>query len=283
VIDAQTEVFGIIGNPVRHSLSPAMHNAAFRALELNAVYLAFSVENLPAAVEGIRSLAVRGVNVTIPHKIAIQKLLDEMDLTAVALGSVNTVLNRQGTLVGYNTDWIGAVGALEEVTAISGKRCALLGAGGAARAVAYGLANAGGDVVVINRTEEKGRRLARQMGCGFAPLKALPDLRADILVNATSVGMEPRAEECPVPPEWLRPGMVVMDAVYAPPRTKLLQEAEARGCRVVEGLRWLVRQGAESFAIWFGTRPPEDVMERACRESMLRAHQDAPHRAAKER
>lgn len=268
MIDAQTEVYGVIGNPVRHSLSPVMHNAAFRALRLNAVYLAFLVENLPQALAGIRGLAIRGTNVTIPHKVAILELLDEIDPTARALGSVNTILNREGKLVGYNTDWIGALGALQEVTEVSGKLCVLLGAGGAARAVAYGLTRAGAEVVVINRTEAKGRQMAREMGCRFAPLRSLPDLRAHLLVNATPIGMEPTAEECPVPPHWLQPGMVVMDAVYAPPRTRLLQEAEARGCQIVEGLRWLVRQGAESFKIWVGVQPPEDIMERACRQSL---------------
>ncbi|MBW2305586.1 MAG: shikimate dehydrogenase [Deltaproteobacteria bacterium] len=276
MIDARTGLYGVIGNPVGHSLSPAMHNAVFKALGLNAVYMAFLVKDLPVAVGGIRALGIRGVNVTIPHKWAIQELLDQIDPIARSLGAVNTVLNRNGRLVGYNTDWIGALSALQEITEVSGKLSVLIGAGGAARAAAFGLIRAGAEVIVVNRTEAKARQVARQLGCQFAPLDSLSELQAQILVNATPIGMEPDTEACPVSPRWLRPGMVVMDAVYAPPRTRLLQEAKARGCRTVDGLRWLVRQGAESFNIWLGRQPPEDVMERACRESLLGEHRTTP-------
>ncbi len=276
MIDARTELYGVIGNPVRHSLSPAMHNAAFHALGLNAVYLAFLVEDLPSAVAGIRALGIRGANVTIPYKWAIQELLDEIDPISRTLEAVNTILNRDGRLVGYNTDWIGSLIALQEVTEVSGKFCVLIGAGGAARAVAYGLIRAGAEVVVVNRTEAKARQMAKKLGCQFAPLDSLSELRAQILVNATPIGMEPATEECPVPPSWLRPGMVVMDAVYAPPRTRLLREAKSRGCQIVDGLRWLVRQGAESFIIWLGIRPPEDLMDRTCRETLQGVHHTTP-------
>ncbi len=259
-IDGATLVHGIIGKPVAHSLSPAMHNSAFAALGMNRVYVAFEVSDLPRAVAGIRGLGLAGLSVTIPHKEAIIPHLDEVEPVAAAIGAVNTVVCRGGRLVGHNTDWTGANRALAREMELAGSRVVLIGAGGAARAIGFGLIEAGAGVVVANRGRERGEALARDLGCGFVPLEEMEDVSGDALVNATSVGMEPDVEKCPVPAAAVKRFPVVMDIVYAPVRTRLLAEAEAAGCRVVNGLEMLLYQGMAQFELWTGEKAPEEVM-----------------------
>jgi shikimate dehydrogenase len=262
VISARTALCGIVLHPAGHTRSPAMHNAAFRALALDAVYLAFDVPPaaLPAAIQGARALGVRQLAVSLPHKEAVLPLLDAVDETARRIGAVNTVTRQEdGSLLGSNTDWLGAVRALEAERKLEGARAVVLGAGGAARAVVFGLVERGARVVVLNRTPERAHELARALGAEHADgLDALASTPHDVLVNATAEGLE--SDRSPVPAQALRPGSLVMDTVYAPERTRLLRDAEARGARTLGGKWMLVHQAAEQLRLWSGREAPIQVM-----------------------
>ncbi len=273
MIDAQTELYGVIGNPVHHSLSPIIHNGAFRRLGWNAVYLAFEVKKLEEALRGIRGLGVRGISVTIPFKTEVLPFLDQVEGLAKKVGAVNTIVNRQGRLIGYNTDCEGALEALEDRRDLRGKRAVLIGAGGAARAIGFGLKERGVPLVVVNRSEEKGQAFCKELGCHYLPISSLlrmkaGGLEADILINATSLGMYPRDGESPVPKELLKKGMVVMDIVYEPLQTKLLREAKDKGCITVDGLEMLIRQGMAQFEIWTGRRPDIGQIKKELRRAL---------------
>ncbi len=259
-MDAKTELYGIIGNPVRHSLSPMIHNGAFKRLGWNAVYLAFEVKKIDEALKGVRGLGVKGVSVTIPFKTEVIPFLDKIEGMAKKIGAVNTIVNREGKLIGYNTDCDGALEALEEKMSLRGKRVVLLGAGGAARAIGFGLTERDCRLIVVNRSEKRGNGLSRALGCDYLPISSLAkmkagELEADVTINATSVGMVPRDKETPVPKRLLKQGMMVMDIVYQPLETKFLREAKEKGCLTINGLEMLVRQGAIQFEIWTGRRP----------------------------
>lgn len=259
MIDAQTELYGVIGNPVHHSLSPVIHNGAFKRLGWNAVYLAFEVKDLKEALRGIRGLGVGGVSVTIPFKTEVVPLLDKVEGLARKIGAVNTIVNRGGKLTGYNTDWNGALEALEEKMNLKAKKIVLLGAGGAARAIGFGLKERDCQLIVVNRSKKKGEGLSRELGCDYLPISSLVkmkagELEAEVIINATSLGMYPRDGETPFPKYLLKKRMVVMDIVYQPLQTKLLREAKERGCLTVNGLEMLMRQGAAQFEIWTGRR-----------------------------
>jgi shikimate dehydrogenase len=261
---AATALCGIVLHPSAHTRSPAMHNAAFRSLGLDAVYLAFDVAPaaLPAAVAGVRALGARQVAVSIPHKQAVMAQLDAVDETARRIGAVNTVTLRSGRLVGSNTDWIGAVRALERETPLAGRRAVVLGAGGTARAAVFGLRERGARVAVLNRRPDRAAALARELGAeSFGSLADLAATAHDVLVNATSVGL--RSDVSPVAAEALRAGSVVLDAVYDPERTRLLRDAEACGARVVPGKWMLVYQAAAQLELWTGLGAPIDVMAEA--------------------
>jgi len=253
-MDAKTELYGIIGNPVRHSLSPVIHNGAFGRMGRNAIYLAFEVKNLREALNGIRGLGIRGVSVTIPFKTEVISFLDRLDHFAGKVKAVNTIANVEGDLVGYNTDCFGALEALEEKVDLKGKKVILLGAGGAARAIAFGLKQRGCQVVLFNRSHSRAEALARELGCPHHCLWSLKEMDGDILVNATSVGMSPLDRASPVPKEVLRKGLVVMDIVYRPLRTRLIREAEEKGAVTIDGLEMLARQGGAQLDIWTGVK-----------------------------
>ena len=260
----ETTVCGIVLHPAGHTRSPAMHSAAFRALGLDAVYLAFDVppEALGAAIAGARALGLRQLAVSLPHKRAVMAHLDDVDDTARRIGAVNTVTRRDGKLHGANTDWIGAVRALESEANLDGARAVVLGAGGSARAVVFGLLQRGARVTVLNRTRVRAESLAAELGAeGAGELGDLARTPHDVLVNTTSVGL--RAEASPVDATAIDPGAVVMDAVYDPERTRLLRDAESRGARVVPGKWMLVHQAAEQLALWSGRDAPLDVMAAA--------------------
>jgi shikimate dehydrogenase len=254
------EIFALFGNPVGHSLSPLMHNAALKEMGINSLYVPFCIEHLDAAVKGIRGMGIRGVSVTIPFKSKIMKYLDTIDRQARRIGAVNTIVNRNGRLAGCNTDWLGIVIALSAVMKIKGKTFAVLGAGGAARAALYGILKEGGRPCIVNRTPQKGRRLAREWGCPFFTLEEIKKVRADGLINTTPVGMSPHIEESLIPPEILSNFGLVMDVIYNPLRTKLLQDAERRGCAVLSGLEMFINQGAEQLKLWTGREPPGKLM-----------------------
>jgi shikimate dehydrogenase len=262
-ITATTALCGIVLHPAGHTRSPAMHNAAYAALALDAVYLAFDVEpdSLRAALAGARALGVRQLSVSIPHKVAAMEHLDEVEETALRIGAVNTVVAADGRLVGSNTDWLGAVHALERETKLDGARAVVLGAGGTARAVTYGLLSRGAQVRVLNRTPEKARRLADELGAtGGGALDDLAGLPCDVLVNTTSVGLG--SDESPVDAGWIASGAVVMDAVYEPERTRLLRDAQDRGARTVSGRWMLVHQAVAQLACWAGEGWTDETRER---------------------
>ncbi len=262
-IDQHTELYGVTGFPLKHTLGPVMHNAAFFEAGLNAVYLAFETMHIAGCITGIRSLGIRGMSVTIPHKSSVIPLIDRVDSLAKDIGAVNTIVNRNNRLTGYNTDATGAIKALEKKVELPGKTCLVIGAGGAARAVAFMLKKRGVKITIVNRSAERGETLAGSLSCPFLPLKELKTAGADIIVQATSVGMFPREDECPVPEQALKGGMVVMDIIYNPLETKLLKAAKSRGCFTVNGLDMFVGQGAEQFRLWTGLEPPVDSMARA--------------------
>jgi len=270
MIDAQTELYGIIGNPVRYSLSPIIHNGAFRRMGLNAVYLAFEVNNLEEAMSGIRELGLRGVSVTLPFKTQILTYLDNIGDTAWKIRAVNTIVNEEGRMIGHNTDWHGAIEALEEKVDLKNKRVILLGAGGAARAIGFGLKERMCQMTIFNRSQNRAEALAKELGCDHHPLLSFEEMDGDIIVNATTVGMYPLDAESPIPKEILKEKMVVMDMVYQPLGTKLLREAEERGCVTIDGLEMLACQGAAQLEIWTGKKPEIGQIKEDLRQAMKR-------------
>ena len=264
LLSAQTDLCGIVLHPAGHTRSPAMHNAAFAACGIDAAYVAFDVrpEALGAAIEGVRALGLRQVAVSLPHKVAVMDHLDEVDERARAIGAVNTVTLKGGRLLGANTDWLGAVRALEREGSLAGASAVVLGAGGTARAVVFGLLERGAEVVVLNRTVSRARELAESLGAkDSGELAELARRPHDLLVNTTSVGL--RSDRSPVAVDALRPGTIVLDVVYDPEETMLLRDARARGARPVSGKWMLVHQAAEQFRIWTGREAPIDVMAEA--------------------
>ena len=271
-IGPDTRVYGVIANPVAHSMSPAIHNAAFAHCGVDAVYLPFRVDDPADFIPPFRSIPVSGYSVTIPHKQAVIPLLDEIQPLARKIGAVNTIAERDGRLYGSNTDWSAALRAVESALApgegIEGRRVLMLGAGGAARAIAFGLAERGCRLVVANRTVSRAERLAAELGCEFVPLDQAPAVPYDVLVNATSVGMHPDVDPTPMPREGLRPGTIVFDSVYNPIETRLLREARQAGCKVVNGLEMFVNQAVEQFELWTEQSAPREVMRSVVEERL---------------
>jgi shikimate dehydrogenase len=277
MINGHTQLFGIIGDPVEHSLSPAMHNAAFAHLGVNGVYVAMRPENLPDGFRGLRALGFIGVSVTVPFKVAIMEYVDDIDPVARKIGAVNTLLFQRATdgqirCIGYNTDWLGSNQALAEAMDLAGSTVLIIGAGGAARAVGFGLIEAGAKVVITNRTEFKGQALAAQLNCPFIRMHQLHEVQADGLINTTSVGMAPQIDALPIDPCLLPRFPVVMDIVYAPLATRLLREAAACGCRTIDGLKMLQYQGAAQFSLWTGRSAPHEIMRQALLKELQSRH-----------
>ena len=266
------KIYGVIGDPIEHSLSPIMHNAAFRQLGINCVYHAFRVtlENVASAILGAKALGFGGLNVTIPLK---ERVLDVVDADPLAkkIGAVNTIDFKDG-IIGYNTDGVGAKHALEKHGIdVADKRVLLLGSGGAARAIAFQFAKDGATLIIANRTVPRAAKLAQEVrsigdaiGTGLDELAMLIK-KVDILVNSTSVGMYPRMDETLVTADQMHPSLVVFDIVYNPIETRLLREAKKAGALTIDGVDMLVHQGAESFKIWMGLDAPLDCMEAAVR------------------
>jgi len=268
IIDQHTDFYGVLGKPIGHSLSPVMHNAAFQATGINAVYLAFETEEVDKAVQGIRGLGMKGMSVTIPLKSAVIQYLDQVDPTAERIGATNTIINDNGLLRGYNTDSSGALKALEQKTHISGKSCVIVGAGGAARAIGFALRERDVSVTVANRSLERGEDLAHSLGCSHIPLNNIGVIKADILIQTTPVGMYPYIDQCPVPEQILDQGMAVMDIIYNPAETRLLKLARDRDCVTISGVDMFIHQGAEQFRLWTGIDPPLEVMGHAVKEAL---------------
>lgn len=279
-INAQTQFCGVIGNPVEHSLSPAIHNAAFQKLGLNFVYLAFRVEAIGDAIKGLRALGnFRGASVTIPHKVAAVPLLDSVEPTARHIGAINTIVAAGGSLIGYNTDAIGALRALRESgVALKGHQVVMLGSGGAARAIAFALGKETeiGRLAILGIDSQERAALAQdlQSKTGMAVQESSLDeetLRrilpeTQVLIHCTPMGMSPKVDQTAVPPPLLHEGLTVMDIVYNPRDTRLLKDAKAAGCRTIPGLEMFLHQATAQFELWTNQIAPADVM-RAVLES----------------
>jgi shikimate dehydrogenase len=275
MINPDTRLIALFGNPVAHSVSPAMQNTAFQALKLNYMYLAFQVPPaaLSEAINVVRGLGFRGANITIPHKTAVMPLLDNIDPHAKRIGAVNTIVNNQGKLTGYNTDGPGFLVALRHGGfEPKGEKAVVIGAGGAARAVVFALRDAGAIVAIVNRSHESTVNLAKETGSSSFELSdsglksAMPG--ASLVVNTTSVGMSPNADSTPLPTHWLKRELVVFDTIYQPRQTRLLREAEAVGCLALGGLEMLVEQGALGFELWTGEKAPREVMRQAAAKAL---------------
>lgn len=271
-IKGSTNIVGLIGHPVEHSFSPPMHNAAFKKLGMDYVYAAFDVDpnNLKDAIDGAQALNIKGFNVTIPHKIEVMKYLAEIDEIASLIGAVNTIDFKN--LKGYNTDGIGAIKAIGEVTKVKNKNVAIAGAGGASRAISFYLAKYGADsLTILNRNVEKAQRLASDvLSSGLIDsvesnsIDSMDLTDTDILINTTPVGMHPNVNDTPIAlASDMHEDLVVFDAVYNPNETGLLKEAIKIGAKPVYGIKMLLYQGAESFEIWTGKKAPIDAMEEA--------------------
>ncbi|CAM3244096.1 shikimate dehydrogenase [Paenibacillus lupini] len=278
-IDSHTVLYGVIGDPIRHSKSPIMMNRAFRETGINGAYMAFHItpDKLGEFVAGIRAMGIRGVNVTIPHKLDIMNYMDEIDAGARTIGAVNTIVNDNGRLIGYNTDGIGYVRSLKEEAEpnLAGKRIVVIGAGGASRGIVYALAGEQPESITIaNRSVERAEELSQSF-------RTLADIRAtamdelqvacqeaDIVINTTSVGMHPHMDASPIDGSWLKAGAVASDLIYNPLRTKFLLDAEQRGCRVHGGLGMFIYQGAYAFEYWTGQSAPVAAMRETVLQSL---------------
>ncbi len=267
-IDAHTNLYAVFGDPVAHSLSPVMHNCAFRQLGYNGVYVAMRVQDIAAAISAVRCLSIQGVSITVPHKTTVMPFLDHIDPMAADIGAVNTIVNQNGRLYGYNTDARAAIWALKEMVTLAGRKVAVIGAGGAARAVGFGLAAEKAPIVIVNRTPSSGRDLAEKLGADFQVLDTFKPDDGTILINTTPVGMWPRVDAVPLPVERLQPGMMVMDIIYNPMRSRLLDEAAAIGCPVLNGIPMFVYQGALQAKLWTAQEPPLAAMMQVVKNAL---------------
>lgn len=271
MITGKTKIVGIFGDPIEHTLSPLMHNAAFKELGIDYCYVPFHVkkEKLKEAVEAIRALNMRGVNITVPHKEAVMSYLDEISEEAKYIGAVNTILNEEGKLKGFNTDAYGFIKSLkEENIFLKDKFILLLGAGGAAKAVAYGVLKEGANIFIFNRTPSKAYKIKQsfsQIGKIEVIEQIKPELMAkiQIVINATSLGLK-KEDPLPLDPSLLKKGQTYVDLIYT--KTPLLKEAEKRGCKVIDGLGMLLWQAAKAFEIWTSTPAPVEVMKKVLKK-----------------
>jgi shikimate dehydrogenase len=281
-ISGTTKILGVIGDPIEHSMSPKMHNTAIQALGLNYVYISFHVysKDLAAAIAGIRSLQIRGINVTIPHKIAVMPYVDEIDPLAQKIGAINTIKNENGHIFARNTDGEGALIALNEAGCDpQGKVIVILGAGGAAKAITFYLASLAKRLIIINRSSSHLNELIKSLQKNFqVPIDGISDNNtvaienairsAALLINTTPIGMYPHKDEMPIDPSLFHPNLFVFDIIYNPIETKLLHIARTKGCKTLNGIKMLVNQGAIAFEWWTGIKPDKKLMETAILEDI---------------
>ncbi|MBI2469952.1 MAG: shikimate dehydrogenase [Planctomycetes bacterium] len=273
--DKQSAIYGLIGNPVSHSISPIIHNTLFKEMNLNSIYVPFKVDNIGEFIREFRGLDVKGYSVTIPHKESVVNHLDAIDPIAEKIGAVNTIVNKDGQLTGFNTDCEAAIKVLEGVNQASakslgnaylkGKKVAIVGAGGAARAIAFGLKGRQAQITIINRNYERAQSLAGDVGCLARKFDDIQAFDTDILINATPVGMFPNINETPIGKNKLKPNMTVFDTIYNPIETKLLNDAGSQGCIIVNGLSMFVHQAAAQFKLWTGRMPSVETIESIAR------------------
>ncbi|MDO8577147.1 MAG: shikimate dehydrogenase [Candidatus Daviesbacteria bacterium] len=260
-----------IGYPIKSSRSPAMHNAGYKKLGIDDefVYLTTEVKtkDLKMAIDGARGLGIRGISVTMPHKHVVMKYLDKINKEAKIIGAVNTIVNDNGKLTGFNTDYIGALVALEKKIDLKGKKVAIIGAGGAARAIVYGLIKKGAIVKIFNRSLDKTRSLAQEFGCKYGSLDSLEEiLRMDVVINATSVGMN--EDKSPIDKKFLNKNQLVFDIVYTPKETRLIKDAKEKGAQVILGYEMLLYQGVEQFKLYTGRKAPVETMKEVLIKSL---------------
>ncbi|MHA1835546.1 MAG: shikimate dehydrogenase [Candidatus Odinarchaeia archaeon] len=280
-IDGETRLCCLIGNPVSHSLSPLMQNLAFKIKGLNIAYIAFPVkrEQLADAIKGLKALEFIGANVTIPYKTDVINLLNKVDKMAMSIGAVNTILNSNGELIGYNTDGLAAFKLItEKITNLKETKVLILGAGGVARAISYYLAKEGVELLFVNRTVQRALNLIEDLRKEFGEKSKLKLVKSGalhniiknvkLIINATPLGMWPNVDNSPLEEKYLTPDHIVFDTVYNPLETRLIKAAKTIGCPVIEGYKMLVLQGAFSFKIWTGEEPPIKKMERIVYEKL---------------
>ena len=266
-IDDATEVYGVIGNPVAHSKSPVVFNDVFKHLGINARYVKIKVDDPSLLRELVAAMELRGLSVTIPHKQAVLACADEADEIARGIGAANTITARDGRLSAANTDILAAMEAIKDAAVkkwshgIYGMRALVLGAGGVSRAIAWGLKREAARVVIANRTFERGKDLAEELGVDFLRWENLADARAQIVVNGTSVGMTPKAEESPVAAAFFRKDMVAMDTVYTPRNTAFLRDARAAGALGIDGVEMFLRQANHQFRLWKDRPIPTEILK----------------------
>jgi 3-dehydroquinate dehydratase/shikimate dehydrogenase len=289
-IGPDTKVYGVVGDPVGHSLSPLVHNKAIRKLGLDAVYVPFRVPRgeLAEFVRDFREIPVEGYSVTIPHKEAAARLAKECDPAVETMGAANTLLARGDDFVAYNTDAEAAVESLKAnlpigqdgvPASLSTRTVLLLGAGGVGRAIAHALKREGSVLTIANRTPERAKHLAEEVGCKWIDWAARHNVICDTLINCTSVGMHPNHDESPIHSSFLKPTLLVFDTIYTPETTLLVREARARGCLVLTGVDMFVRQAGLQFRLFTGQEPPLDSMTRAVRRALSPVNvseEDAP-------
>ena len=268
-IDTSTRLYAVLGDPVAQSLSPVMHNRAFEEKGINGVYVALRVTDPKAVADAVRTLGLAGCSVTTPHKEVVLEGLDEVTPFARKVGAVNTIINREGRLLGDNTDGPAALVALQSQNEVTGKKVALIGAGGAAKGIGHALCGAGSTVTIINRTIENGKRLANELSVAFLPLSEIDKEAFDILINTTSVGMHPKVDESPIEGYQFEEYQVVMDIIYNPLETKLMAAARQKKCLVIDGVEMFVRQGAMQFERWTGVKAPYQKMDAVVRQELL--------------
>ncbi len=275
MITSKTKILCIIGNPIEHSMSVTMHNAAIQKLGLNYVYVAFKVfqNDLSSAINGLRAFNIKGSSITIPHKITAMKYLDKIEPMAKNIGAINTIKNENGILIGRNTDGEGFLKSIREHDYdLKDKKIILFGAGGAARACAFYLAKEVAGITIINRTNDRMNDLILKLQSKYEiPIKGInisksEDIKkeienSDMLVNTTPVGMYPDGNESLVKQSWLHPELFVVDVIYSPIQTKLLQKASSIGCNVLPGVDMLVNQGIIAFKWWTGVSPDKKLMK----------------------
>jgi 3-dehydroquinate dehydratase/shikimate dehydrogenase len=278
-INALTQVYGVIGDPIAHSLSPLIHNTAFRSLDMNCVYLPFRVPRgeLPSFLHDFDRFPVRGYSVTIPHKEAAAALAEKKDAAVDLTSAANTLVWNEGSFTAYNTDFQAARDSLLAnmppspdggPPTLHSRAVLLLGAGGLARAIAHALQREGALVTITNRTQERARRLAEEVGCRVVEWEARHNVVCDIVVNCTSVGMHPHVDENPLHVSFFKPGLIVFESIYTPETTLMVKEARSRGCHVVTGVDMFVRQAALQFRLFTGHEPPLDLMRAVVRRAL---------------
>ena len=250
-ISAHTKLTAVIGNPIGHSLSPLLHNDIYMREDIDAVMLAFQNPSIAELVQAMRALPIHLTAITLPHKESVIPLLDEVDAKALAIGSVNTVVNTNGKLKGFNTDVVGIAVALKDAT-LKGKSVLIFGAGGAARAVAYHMKECGAKIHSYDRTFKKAQTLCEKFGGTALELDAMNGTQFDIIVNASPVGLHPNTDATPVPKEMIKKGGIVFDLVYNPLETRLMREAVEAGAQAISGLTMLVEQALEQERLWLG-------------------------------